>query len=63
MLLPTLLLFAALQAHGDSVRAEPAYAGSAAGTEPNDVMVFFGDIDRANSAFGGGRFAPTVARV
>lgn len=29
----------------------------AAGTEPNDVMVFFGEIDRASSSFGGGRTA------
>lgn len=27
----------------------------AAGTDPNDVMVFFGEIDRANISFGGGR--------
>jgi phenylpyruvate tautomerase PptA (4-oxalocrotonate tautomerase family) len=32
----------------------------AAGTDPNDVMVFFGEIDRANSSFGGGRVAPPV---
>jgi phenylpyruvate tautomerase PptA (4-oxalocrotonate tautomerase family) len=30
----------------------------AAGTDPNDVMVFFGEIDRASSSFGGGRLAP-----
>ena len=34
-----------------------------AGTDPNDIMVFFGEIDRANSSFGGGRIAPPVARV
>jgi phenylpyruvate tautomerase PptA (4-oxalocrotonate tautomerase family) len=34
-----------------------------AGTDPNDVMVFFGEIDRANSSFGGGRLAPPVSRV
>jgi hypothetical protein len=34
-----------------------------AGTDPNDVMVFFGEIDRANSSFGGGRLAPPVASV
>ena len=34
-----------------------------AGTDPNDIMVFFGEIDRANSSFGGGRLAPPVARV
>ena len=27
----------------------------ATGTDPNDVMVFFGEIDRASSSFGGGR--------
>jgi phenylpyruvate tautomerase PptA (4-oxalocrotonate tautomerase family) len=27
----------------------------AAGTDPNDVMVFFGEFDRASSSFGGGR--------
>ena len=32
----------------------------AAGTDPNDVMVFFGEIDRASSSFGGGRSAPPV---
>jgi phenylpyruvate tautomerase PptA (4-oxalocrotonate tautomerase family) len=32
----------------------------AAGTDPNDVMVFFGEIDRASSSFGGGRTAPPV---
>jgi phenylpyruvate tautomerase PptA (4-oxalocrotonate tautomerase family) len=32
----------------------------AAGTDPNDVMVFFGEIDRASSSFGGGRLAPPV---
>jgi hypothetical protein len=31
-----------------------------AGTDPNDVMVFFGEIDRATSSFGGGRLAPPV---
>jgi len=34
-----------------------------AGTDPNDVMVFFGEIDRASSSFGGGRLAPPVATV
>jgi phenylpyruvate tautomerase PptA (4-oxalocrotonate tautomerase family) len=34
-----------------------------AGTDPNDVMVFFGEIDRANSSFGGGQVAPPVASV
>jgi phenylpyruvate tautomerase PptA (4-oxalocrotonate tautomerase family) len=34
-----------------------------AGTDPNDIMVFFGEIDRANSSFGGGRLAPPVAAV
>jgi hypothetical protein len=32
----------------------------AAGTGPNDVMVFFGEIDRASSSFGGGRTAEPV---
>jgi phenylpyruvate tautomerase PptA (4-oxalocrotonate tautomerase family) len=32
----------------------------AAGTEPDDVMVFFGEIDRSNSSFGGGRLALPV---
>jgi phenylpyruvate tautomerase PptA (4-oxalocrotonate tautomerase family) len=32
-----------------------------AGADPNDVMVFFGEIDRASSSFGGGRLAPPVA--
>jgi hypothetical protein len=34
----------------------------AAGTDPNDVMVFFGEIDRASSSFGGGRPALPVER-
>ena len=34
-----------------------------AGTDLNDVMVFFGEIDRANSSFGGGLTAPPVANV
>jgi phenylpyruvate tautomerase PptA (4-oxalocrotonate tautomerase family) len=32
-----------------------------AGTDPNDIMVFFGEIDRASSSFGGGQLAPPVA--
>jgi hypothetical protein len=32
----------------------------AAGTHPNDVMVFFGEIDRASNSFGGGRPASPV---
>jgi phenylpyruvate tautomerase PptA (4-oxalocrotonate tautomerase family) len=32
----------------------------ATGTDPNDVMVFFGEIDRLNSSFGGGRLALPV---
>jgi phenylpyruvate tautomerase PptA (4-oxalocrotonate tautomerase family) len=31
-----------------------------AGTDPNDVMVFFSEIDRVNSSFGGGRRAQPV---
>ena len=34
-----------------------------AGTDPNDILVFFGEIDRASSSFGGGRLAPPVANV
>ena len=30
------------------------------GTDPNDVMVFFSEIDRASSSFGGGRPAQPV---
>ena len=32
----------------------------AAGTDPNDVMVFFGETDRGSSSFGGGRPALPV---
>ncbi len=32
----------------------------AAGTDSNDIMVFFGEIDRASSSFGGGRPALPV---
>ena len=31
-----------------------------AGTDPNDVMVFFLETDRASGSFGGGQFAPPV---
>jgi hypothetical protein len=31
------------------------------GIDPNDIMVFFLETDRANGSFGGGRFAPPVA--
>jgi phenylpyruvate tautomerase PptA (4-oxalocrotonate tautomerase family) len=31
-----------------------------AGTDPNDIMVFFGEIDRASSSFGGGQVAQPV---
>ncbi len=34
-----------------------------AGINPNDVMVFFGEIDRANSSFGGGSPALPVEVV
>jgi hypothetical protein len=33
------------------------------GTAPNNIMVFFGEIDRASSSFGGGRLAPPVPSV
>jgi phenylpyruvate tautomerase PptA (4-oxalocrotonate tautomerase family) len=32
-----------------------------AGTDPNDIMVFFLETDRASGSFGGGQFAPLVA--
>ena len=32
-----------------------------AGIDPNDIMVFFLETDRANGSFGGGRFAPPIA--
>jgi hypothetical protein len=32
-----------------------------AGTDSNDIMVFFLETDRASGSFGGGRFAPPVA--
>jgi phenylpyruvate tautomerase PptA (4-oxalocrotonate tautomerase family) len=44
----TRLLAALIEALGD------------AGTDPNDIMVFFEEIDRASSSFGGGRLAPPV---
>ena len=31
------------------------------GTDPNDIMVFFLETDRASGSFGGGQFAPPVA--
>jgi hypothetical protein len=34
-----------------------------AGIDPNDIMVFFLETDRASGSFGGGRFAPPVAFV
>jgi phenylpyruvate tautomerase PptA (4-oxalocrotonate tautomerase family) len=33
---------------------------SEAGVDPNDIMVFFLETDRASGSFGGGRFAPPV---
>jgi hypothetical protein len=32
-----------------------------AGIDPNDIMVFFLETDRASGSFGGGRFAPPAA--
>jgi hypothetical protein len=32
-----------------------------AGIDPNDIMVFFLETDRASGSFGGGQFAPSVA--
>lgn len=32
-----------------------------AGIDPNDIMVFFLETDRANGSFGGGQFAPPAA--
>ena len=32
-----------------------------AGIDPNDIMVFFLETDRACGSFGGGRFAPPIA--
>jgi Tautomerase enzyme len=32
-----------------------------AGIAPNDIMVFFLEMDRASGSFGGGRFAPPLA--
>jgi Tautomerase enzyme len=34
-----------------------------AGIDPNDMMMFFLETDRASGSFGGGRFAPPVAFV
>ena len=31
------------------------------GVDPNDIMVFFLETDRASGSFGGGQFAPPVA--
>jgi hypothetical protein len=31
------------------------------GLDPNDIMVFFLETDRASGSFGGGQFAPPVA--
>jgi phenylpyruvate tautomerase PptA (4-oxalocrotonate tautomerase family) len=42
-------LLAALIAHLDMV-----------GVDKNDVMVFFGEVDRASSSFGNGELAPPV---
>jgi hypothetical protein len=33
---------------------------AAAGVDPNDIMVFFLETDRASGSFGGGLFAPPV---
>jgi hypothetical protein len=34
-----------------------------AGIDPNDIMVFFLETDRASGSFAGGRFAPPVAFI
>ena len=31
-----------------------------AGVDPNDIIVFFGEIDRASGSFGGGKLAPPI---
>ena len=57
--------------HGDDTDADRkrrllaalVEARDGAGTDPNDLMVFFAEIDRASSSFGGGRLAPPVASV
>jgi len=33
---------------------------AAVGVDPNDIMVFFSEIDRTSSSFGNGQFAPPV---
>ena len=33
------------------------------GIDPNDIMVFFVETDRANGSFGGGRLAPLACRM
>ena len=36
---------------------------AAAAVDPNDLMVFFLETDRANGSFGGGLFAPPVTLI
>ena len=60
-----LMIEALLSAGTDDARKRSLLAAivtrlAAAGTDPNDVMVFFGEIDRLNSSFSGGRPALPV---
>ena len=60
-----LMIEALLSAGTDDARKRSPLAAivtrlAAAGTDPNDVMVFFGELDRLNSSFSGGRPALPV---
>ena len=62
-----MLMIEVLQSSGnDTSRKQGLVAAlveklSEAGIDPNDIMVFFSETDRASGSFGGGRFAPPVA--
>jgi Tautomerase enzyme len=62
----TLMIEVLVSAGTDTSRKQGLVAAlverlSEAGIDPNDIMVFFLETDRASGSFGGGRFAPPVA--
>ncbi|MGC1301248.1 MAG: tautomerase family protein [Caulobacteraceae bacterium] len=60
------LIIEALVSSGTATGRKQALVGSlvehlaGVGVDPNDVMVFFLETDRASGSFGGGQFAPPV---
>ena len=55
-----MLMIEVLVSSGTDTNRKKGLVGEA-GVEPNNIMVFFLDTDRASGSFGGGRFAAPVA--